>query len=135
MQQNLSNYFKYWTSFNTLYILHFNQFLDIVALSNFHLDEIIHCLIHCPAEIPNIVISCISVWWNLTFHSISRNLPFTGRGVPPTPIHLLPTIAVSVFYRSNVRIDPTTQQLISETCTCRYASTSATGRLFEGLLF
>ena len=26
---------------------------------------------------------------------------------------------------SNARIDPTTQQLIGETCTCRYASTSA----------
>ena len=28
---------------------------------------------------------------------------------------------------SNARIDPTTQQLICEICTCRYASTSATG--------
>ena len=28
---------------------------------------------------------------------------------------------------SNARIDPTTQQLIGETCTCRYSSTSATG--------
>ena len=33
-----------------------------------------------------------------------------------------PTIAVSVFYPSNARIDPTTQQLMGETCTCRYAS-------------
>ena len=52
----------------------------------------------------------------------------TGRGVQPgpTPVHRLPTIAVSVFFLSNARIDKTIQQLIGKTCTCRYASTSAT---------
>ena len=32
-----------------------------------------------------------------------------------------PTIAVSVFFPSNAKIDPTTQQLIGETCSFRYA--------------
>ena len=40
----------------------------------------------------------------------------TGRGVPPTHVHQSPTIiAVSVFYPSNARINPITQQLIGET--------------------
>ena len=47
-----------------------------------------------------------------------------------TPVHRSPTIAVSVFFSSIARIDPTTHQLIGETCTGRYASTSApTGEL------
>ena len=33
--------------------------------------------------------------------------------------------------RSNEMIDPTTQQLIGETCTCRYSTTSATGWLIH----
>ena len=33
---------------------------------------------------------------------------------------------VSVFIQANARIDPATQQLIGETCTCRHTSTSAT---------
>ena len=51
----------------------------------------------------------------------------TGRGVP----HPRPPVAYNccLFYPSNARIDPPTQQLIGETCTCRYASTSATGWL------
>ena len=53
----------------------------------------------------------------------------TGLGVPPPPSTGRPTITVSVFYPRNASIDPTTQQQIGETCTCRYASTSATGRL------
>ena len=40
----------------------------------------------------------------------------TGCGVPPPPVHRSPTIAVSVFFKSNAR-------------TCRYASTSVTGWL------
>ena len=47
---------------------------------------------------------------------------------PPTP---RPPVAynccVSVFIQANSRIDPRTQQLIGDICTCRYASTTATG--------
>ena len=49
--------------------------------------------------------------------------------VSQTPVHQSPTIAVSVFFPRNARIDPTTQQLIDETCTCRNAGTLATGWL------
>ena len=42
------------------------------------------------------------------------------------PVDYNNIIAVSVFFPSNARIDPTTQQLIGEICTWRYARTSAT---------
>ena len=60
----------------------------------------------------------------------------TVRGVvSPTDVHRSLTIAMSVHFPTDARIDPTAQQLIGETCTCRYASTSATGWLkrFNGV--
>ena len=43
----------------------------------------------------------------------------------------LQLISAKIFTKQWGRINPTTQQLIDKTCTCRYSSTSATGWLFN----
>ena len=51
----------------------------------------------------------------------------TGRGVPPPLSTGRLQLLCQCSFHAHERTDPTTQKLIGNTCTCRYASTSATG--------
>ena len=58
----------------------------------------------------------------------------TGHGVPPPPSTGRLKLLCQCFYPSNARIDPTTQELFGEICTCRYtpAPRPPAGRGGEG---
>ena len=56
------------------------------------------------------------------FYAQLINSTRRGDATPP-----FTAIAASVFYQGNARIEPTPLQLIDDTYTCKYSSTSVTG--------